>query len=194
MLLVGRVFAMQLLGCLGWLLGGCLLAKRVSPQVSGLCGWCLSFNVHLWGFSALLSSTSKITAHLFNETHDWDYHWLRVICWSLMLKVKGSFESLTVWVTVTVSGHIFVVLFSDQVTSPVICSPLMTTRPLTAGLSLDCHTDPVRRRGPAGGRGPGEPRVQPTRPLTHLRGSAGGLAHVRQEGAGRGGRAVQCLL
>ncbi len=48
--------------------------------------------------------------------------------------------------------HIFVVLFSDQVTSPVICSPLMTTRPLTAGLSLDCHTDPVPTQRPLPGR------------------------------------------
>ncbi len=55
-----------------------------------------------------------------------------------MLKLKG--------LTVTVS----VVLFSDQVTSPVICSLLMTTRSLTAGprtpSSLDCHTDPGQER------------------------------------------------
>ncbi len=55
-----------------------------------------------------------------------------------MLKLKA--------LTVTVS----VVLFSDQVTSPVICSLLMTTRSLTAGprtpSSLGSHTDPGQER------------------------------------------------
>lgn len=39
---------------------------------------------------------------------------------------------------------------------PVICSPLMTTRPLTAGSptlsSLDCHTDPVPTQRPLSGQ------------------------------------------
>lgn len=47
-------------------------------------------------------------------------------------------------------------LFSDQVTSPVTCSPLMTMRPLTAGpptpSSLAFHTDPVLMQMPLPGQ------------------------------------------
>lgn len=102
----------------------------------------------------ILITQSKITAHLLNTTHDLKNH----SCQSE--RVLKLLESLTQTLSNNNSDVFFVVLFSDQVTCPVICSPLMTTRPLTAGpptpSSLDCHTDPVPTQRPS----PGPERVR----------------------------------